>query len=65
MYPCREGTEVMVEIFGRMVSGDGTPEDIPVLENLSKVMKDSALCGLGQSVPTPVLDTLAHIRKGL
>ncbi len=61
--PCREGTEVMVEIFGRMVAGEGTPEDIPVLENLSKVMKDSALCGLGQSVPIPVLDTLAYFKK--
>ena len=61
--PCREGTEVMVEILERLVNGEGVVEDMDVLEELSETMKLSALCGLGQSVPTPVLDTLAHFRK--
>jgi NADH:ubiquinone oxidoreductase subunit F (NADH-binding) len=58
--PCREGTEVMVEILGRMVKGDGVAEDIRTLEDLSEVMALSSLCGLGQSAPTAVLDSLEH-----
>ncbi|MCG6880579.1 MAG: hypothetical protein LJE96_15715, partial [Deltaproteobacteria bacterium] len=61
--PCREGTEVMVEILGRLVNGEGVVEDITALEQLGRVMKDSALCGLGQSAPIPVLDTLAYFKR--
>jgi NADH-quinone oxidoreductase subunit F len=60
--PCREGTEVMVEILGRLVNGEGAFEDMDVLEELSETMKLSALCGLGQSAPIPVLDTLKYFR---
>ncbi len=58
--PCREGTEVMVEILGRMVRGNGRGDDIEALEDLSEVMKLSSLCGLGQSAPVAVLDSLEH-----
>jgi NADH:ubiquinone oxidoreductase subunit F (NADH-binding) len=58
--PCREGTEVMVEILGRMVKGDGVAEDLKTLEHLSEVMMLSSLCGLGQSAPLAVLDSLEH-----
>jgi NADH:ubiquinone oxidoreductase subunit F (NADH-binding) len=61
--PCREGTEVMVEILGRMVKGDGVVEDIKTLEDLSEVMTLSSLCGLGQSAPVAVLDSLEHFRN--
>ena len=61
--PCREGTEVMVEILGRMVNGEGVQEDIDNLQVLSDTMIGAALCGLGQAAPTPVLDTLAYFRK--
>jgi len=61
--PCREGTEVMVEIFERLVTGDGIAEDVDILETLSRVMMDSSLCGLGQAAPVPVLDTLKHFRN--
>ncbi|MCG6878976.1 MAG: SLBB domain-containing protein [Deltaproteobacteria bacterium] len=61
--PCREGTEVMVEILGRLVNGEGVVEDITALEQLGRVMKDSALCGLGQAAPIPVLDTLAYFKR--
>ena len=61
--PCREGTEVMVEILGRMVKGEGIAEDIKALEELSEVMRHSSLCGLGQSAPVPVLDGLEHFRN--
>ncbi|MBW1852826.1 MAG: NADH-quinone oxidoreductase subunit F, partial [Deltaproteobacteria bacterium] len=49
--PCREGTEVMVEVLGRLVNGEGVDGDMEVLEELSDTMKLSALCGLGQTAP--------------
>ena len=61
--PCREGTEVMIEIFERLVKGDGVPEDITTLEKLSSLMIQSSLCGLGQAAPVPVLDTLKYFRN--
>ncbi len=56
--PCREGTQVMMEIFERLSKGDGIQGDLEALENLATVMKDSSLCGLGQGVANPVLDSL-------
>lgn len=61
--PCREGTEVMMEIFGRLARGEGAQEDMQGLEELSNVMMASSLCGLGQSAPVPVLDTLKYFRN--
>jgi len=61
--PCREGTEVMIEILERVVKGEGVAEDIEILEELSEVMSHSSLCGLGQSAPVPVLDSLEHFRN--
>jgi NADH-quinone oxidoreductase subunit F len=61
--PCREGTEVMLEILERLAGGDGERKDLRVLEELGQVMMLSALCGLGQSAPLPVLDTLKHFRS--
>jgi NADH:ubiquinone oxidoreductase subunit F (NADH-binding) len=61
--PCREGTEAMVEILGRLAKGEGREEDIEVLEDLSSVMTLSSLCGLGQAASVPILDTLNHFRK--
>jgi NADH-quinone oxidoreductase subunit F len=61
--PCREGTEVMVEILGRMVKGEGVQEDIQLLEDLSNAMMLSSLCGLGQTAAVPVLDTLKYFRN--
>jgi NADH:ubiquinone oxidoreductase subunit F (NADH-binding) len=61
--PCREGTEAMVEILGRLAKGEGLKEDIEVLEDLSNVMMLSSLCGLGQAASVPVLDTLSSFRS--
>ena len=61
--PCREGTEVMMEIFTRLVHGEGVAEDVPALERLSRLMMQSSLCGLGQAAPIPVLDTLKYFRN--
>ncbi len=61
--PCREGTEAMIAILGRLASGDGRQEDIQTLEDLSRTMGVSSLCGLGQSACIPVLDTLRYFRN--
>jgi NADH-quinone oxidoreductase subunit F len=61
--PCREGTEVMVAIYERLVKGEGAAGDIKALEDLSKIMMSSSLCGLGQAAPVPVLDTLKYFRN--
>jgi NADH:ubiquinone oxidoreductase subunit F (NADH-binding) len=60
--PCREGTEAMVEIFGRLSNGDGRERDVETLKDLSEVMMLSSLCGLGQGAGIPVLDSLRHFR---
>lgn len=60
--PCREGTKRMLEILTRITAGQGTMEDIALLERLGKVIKTTALCGLGQTAPNPVLTTLKYFR---
>jgi NADH:ubiquinone oxidoreductase subunit F (NADH-binding) len=61
--PCREGTEAMIEVLGRLATGDGKQEDIHTLEELSSNMMLSSLCGLGQAASIPVLDTLKYFRN--
>jgi len=61
--PCREGTKRMLDILNRICDGQGTLEDLDVLERLGNMIKDSSLCGLGQTAPNPVLSTLKHFRK--
>ena len=58
--PCRIGNKRMLEILDKIVEGKGTPEDLVKLESLAGVIKDTALCGLGQTSPNPVLSTLAN-----
>ena len=58
--PCREGTEVMLEILGRLQQGDGRERDISTLEELARVMAAASLCGLGQAAAVPVLDALKY-----
>lgn len=58
--PCREGTEVMLEILGRLQQGDGRERDISTLEELARVMAAASLCGLGQAAAVPVLDSLKY-----
>jgi len=60
--PCREGTKRLLEILTRICNGEGVIEDIATLERLGKVIKSSALCGLGQTAPNPVLTTLRYFR---
>ena len=56
--PCRIGNKRMLEILTKITEGNGTMEDLQELRNLAAVIKDTALCGLGQTSPNPVLSTL-------
>jgi len=60
--PCRQGTEVMVEILERFNQGEGSKKEIKDLEDLSNVMMLSSLCGLGQAAPNAVMDSLQYFR---
>ena len=60
--PCRIGNKRMLEILDKIVEGKGSVEDLEKLQNLANVIKDTALCGLGQTSPNPVLSTLANFR---
>lgn len=59
---CRVGTKRMLEILTRITEGDGRDGDIEMLEELSFQIKNSSLCGLGQTAPNPVLTTLKYFR---
>jgi NADP-reducing hydrogenase subunit HndC len=53
--PCRIGNKRLLELLGKIAKGDGIREDVERLVNLGNVIKDTSLCGLGQSSPNPVL----------
>ena len=59
---CREGIQRMNEILTNITEGKGKIEDLALLEELGKVIKDASLCGLGQTAPNPVLSTLRYFR---
>ena len=58
--PCRIGNKRMLEILDKIIAGDGTMQDLEKLKTLAGVIKDTALCGLGQTSPNPVLSTLSN-----
>ena len=60
---CRIGTKRMLEILERITKGEGRDGDIELLEELAAKIKDGAMCGLGQTVPNPVLTTLKYFRN--
>jgi NADH:ubiquinone oxidoreductase subunit F (NADH-binding)/(2Fe-2S) ferredoxin len=61
--PCREGTKRMLDILEKITSGEGTEEDLVLLEELSYAVAESSLCALGGSAPNPVLTTLKYFRE--
>jgi NADH-quinone oxidoreductase subunit F len=61
--PCRVGTKRMLEIVERICKGKGRMSDLDLLEELGKQVRDTSLCGLGQTAPNPVLSTLRHFRE--
>ena len=60
--PCRIGTKRLLELLTKITEGNGEPEDLDTIEELCNHIKQSALCGLGQTAPNPVLSTLRHFR---
>ncbi len=70
--PCRIGNKRLYEILDKITLGKASMEDLDILKNLSSVIKDTALCGLGQTSPNPVLSTMenfweeyvVHVQKG-
>ena len=59
---CREGSEALLEILDRICNGEGEEGDIEFLQELGEAIKDASLCGLGQSLPNPVLSTLRYFK---
>ena len=60
--PCRVGTKRLYEVLDRITNGQGRESDLDLLEKLSRDIKLSSLCGLGQTAPNPVLSTLRYFR---
>ncbi len=60
--PCREGTKRMLDILTNITHGKGKEGDLELLEEMAGVIKNAALCGLGQTAPNPVLSTLRYFR---
>jgi len=61
--PCREGTRRLLQLLEKLCEGNGEPGDLEIMEELSYTIKDTALCGLGQTGPNPVLSTLRYFRE--
>ncbi|MDF2153494.1 NADH-quinone oxidoreductase subunit NuoF [Vibrio sp. CAU 1672] len=61
--PCRVGTKRMLEILTRICEGRGRMEDIDQLLELGELIRETSLCGLGQTAPNPVLSTIRHFRE--
>lgn len=59
---CRIGTKRMLEILEKITSGNGEEKDLLLLEDLAYKVKETSLCGLGQTAPNPVLTTLKYFR---
>ena len=60
--PCREGLAQALAILTKITKGEGTHEDLELLEQLSQTIKDTSICALGQTAPNPILTTLKYFR---
>ena len=61
-FPCRKGTQRMYEILDDISKGKGSAESLDLLEELAMAVRDTTMCGLGQTAPNPVLSTLRYFR---
>ena len=61
--PCRAGTQQMHGILEKITAREATPADVALLEELCDLVRNTSLCGLGQSAPNPVVTTLKYFRK--
>jgi len=59
---CREGSGALLDILKKICRGEGKESDIELLEDISKAVKNGSMCGLGQTLPNPVLSTLRYFR---
>ena len=59
---CRDGSSALLEVLNRISEGKGKQGDLVFLKELCQTIKDSSLCGLGQTMPNPVLSTLEHFK---
>ncbi|GAG98851.1 unnamed protein product, partial [marine sediment metagenome] len=62
-FTCRKGTQRMYEILDDITQGKGTLDDLELLEELANVVKDTTMCGLGQTAANPVLSSLRYFRN--
>ncbi|MDN5341861.1 4Fe-4S binding protein [Oceanotoga sp. DSM 15011] len=60
--PCRIGNVRLLEILDRLTSGRGSEKDLQLLQELGNIIKDSSLCGLGQTAPNPILSTYHYFK---
>ncbi len=60
--PCRVGLDKGLRILNQFTQGKGTEEDLDTLDELGRMIRDTSLCGLGQTAPNPVLTTMRHFR---
>jgi NADP-reducing hydrogenase subunit HndC len=60
---CREGSLALLQILQRICDGEGKDGDVELLEELAEAIKDASQCGLGQSLPNPVLSSLKHFKE--
>jgi NADP-reducing hydrogenase subunit HndC len=59
---CRDGSAALLEVLTRISNGEGREGDLEFLEELAQAVKDASMCGLGQTLPNPVLSTLRYFR---
>jgi NADH-quinone oxidoreductase subunit F len=60
---CREGSAVLLEVLRKICRGEGEDSDLEILEDFSIAIQDASMCGLGQTLPNPVLSTLKYFRN--
>jgi NADH:ubiquinone oxidoreductase subunit F (NADH-binding)/NAD-dependent dihydropyrimidine dehydrogenase PreA subunit len=60
---CREGSAALLEILERICAGEGEEQDIQLLEEIGTAVREASMCGLGQTLPNPVLSTLRHFKS--
>ena len=60
---CREGSAVLLEVLQKICRGEGDEKDLEILEDFSETIKEASMCGLGQTLPNPVLSTLKYFRQ--
>jgi bidirectional [NiFe] hydrogenase diaphorase subunit len=61
--PCRTGTVQMYDILRRMTTGEAGPDDLEMLKSLCELLRETSLCGLGQTAPNPVVSTLKYFAR--